>query len=181
MTQKTQDIGMNNFTRGGDMMEKVGVGVKKDLTKISNIYARLGSAVNYHPSGLIQRSHYIREINIGKKYEGLRTIKRLNKLTERSKLEFILDKRIIRGVSRLSIQRIFDFSAGELQDAGVIDIRYEIADEDRNRGPQSEGVSCVVGCEAIWKPTGDIVELKIGQIHLMEKDFWFKMLGMDYD
>ena len=167
---------MNNFTRGGDIMEKAGVGVKKDMPKINKIYVRLGEITESHSSGLRYKSRFIKEISITKGKEGLKTIRKLNKLLERKKLEYILDRRVLRGVSRLSIQRIFDFSAGDLQDAGILDIRYGIPEEDRENG-----ISGVAGCEAVWKPTGDIVELKIREIYLMESDFWFKILGMDYD
>jgi len=169
---------MNRFTRGGDIMEKVGVGVKKDMPKISRIYVRLGEVVEKHPSGLVYKSRYIRELHITNDKEGLRTIKKLNKLLERTKQEYILKKWVLRGVSRLSIQNIFDFSAGELQHAGVLDIRYKIEKEDQKGRPITESV---IGCEAVWKPTGDIIELKIGVIYLLENDFWFKILGMDYD
>jgi hypothetical protein len=181
MTHNLQDIGMTNFTRGGDVMEKVGVGVKKDLYKVSSIYVRLGRANQYHSSGLVYKSQMISELNIHGAKKGLRIINNVNKLIERSKIEYILDQKVAKNVSRLSIQNIFNFSASELEDATHMRITYRIASRDRHRGFQSECPDSLAGCKAVWKPTGDIVELKIKEIYFMEKDFWFRMLGMDYD
>jgi len=122
----------------------------------------------------------ISTLNIkGKK--GAKTIRKLNKLTERSKLEYILEKRVIKGVSRLSVQNIFNFSADELQDADYIRITYHIAEEDRDKGPQSEGVTAIGGGKVIWKPTEEIAEIMVREIYMMKKDFWFNILGFDYD
>lgn len=171
---------MIKFERGGNIMERVGVGVKKDMPKISKISARLGRVREFHPSGLSYKSMPIRELEVTGN-RGSKTIKKLNKLTERSKLEYILEKRVIKGVSRLSIQSIFNFSAGELQDGDYIRIMYHIAEEDRDKGPQSEGVSAIGGGKIVWKPTGEIVEIMVGEIYMMKKDFWFNLLGFDYD
>lgn len=184
MTHKTQDIGMTNFTRGGDIMEKVGVGVKKDLYKVSSIYVRLERAHEYHLSGLVYKSQMISELNIRGGKKGLKIINKVNKLIERSKIDYNLDHKLVRNVSRLSIQNIFDFSASELRDATHMRIMYRVASRDRHLGPlgpQSEGPDAIAGCKAVWKPTGDIVELKVKEIYFMKKDFWFNMLGMDYD
>ena len=181
MIQKIQDIGMINFERGGNIMEKVGVGVKKDLYKVSSIYVRLGRVADYHPSGLVHKSSMVAELNITGKKKGLKTIHKINKLTDRKKLEYILDQKIIRGVSRLSVQNIFGFSASELQDGDHIRIMYRISSKDRHKGPQSEGPTAVGGGQAVWKPTGDIVDITVKEIYLMENDFWFNLLGFDYD
>lgn len=166
---------MIKFERGGNIMEKVGVGVKKDMPKVFKIRARFGRALKYHNNGDIHISDPGKEIILtGKK--AWKIIKEINNLPKKTRLPYDKVLRRLNDVSRLTMQRIFNISAREIQDFDHVRISYVY---DENLKARSR--KCIGEGKAVWKPTEEIFEIKVKEIRFKENDFWFKILGMDYD
>lgn len=166
---------MINFERGGNIMEKVGIGVKKDMPKVFKLRARFGKALKYHDSGEIHISDPGKEIVLtGKK--AWKTIREINHLLKRTNLPYDEDSRMLNRASRLTIQRIFNISAGEIQYFDHVKISYIC-----NENLKKKEITGISGGKAVWKDTEEIFEIKVKEIRFKERDFWFNLLGMDYD
>ena len=156
-------------------MERVGIGVKKDMPKVFKLRARFGKALKYHDSGEIHISDPGKEI-ILEGNKAWKTIKEINNLLKRTKLAYDKEMRRLKGASRLTMQRIFDISAGEIQDFDHVKLSYICKEETEKNVVESLG-----GGKAVWKESEEIFEIKVKEIHFKERDFWFNILGMDYD